>query len=66
MAPTKHCLANGHEVRNHVVAISNELLGLSMLGGDVEQGGAHFLKVIRNQGLRLLAILYERGVDNAQ
>lgn len=60
MAPTKHSLADGHEVRDHVVAISDELYGLSMLCGEMQKEAAYFLEVIRNQGLEISAVRFNK------
>lgn len=50
MAPAKHGLADGHEVRDHVVAIPDKLL-VSVWWQGMAGGGVYFLKIIRDQGL---------------
>jgi hypothetical protein len=60
MTPTKHGLADGHEICDHVVAISDELYDLSMLCGEMQREAAYFLEVIRNQGLEISAVRFKK------
>jgi hypothetical protein len=51
MAASQHCLADGHEVRDRVLAITNELYGSARWSG-MCAWGQYFLKIIRDERLK--------------
>jgi hypothetical protein len=57
MAATEHGLAHGHEVRDHVLAIANELYAFRKrtIRSCARNQGAYFLQVVCDQSLSFVS-----------